>query len=59
MHNAPPMALWIKLSLWVAVIVLPGGLLLTPLLVAVHRRDLARRGEREDRDSCVTPTVTV
>lgn len=53
------MALWIKLSLWVAVLVLPGGLLLSPLLVAMHRRDRARRSAPEDRDSTVTPAVTV
>ena len=53
------MALWIKVLLWVAVLLLPGGLLLSPLLVAAHRRDLTRGERAEDRDSTVTPGVPV
>lgn len=32
------MALWLKVLFWIAVVVLPGGVLLLPLAVAVHRR---------------------
>lgn len=33
------MALWLKATLWIAVVLLPGGLLLVPVLLAFHRRD--------------------
>ena len=44
------MAFWLKAGLWVAAIVLPGGLLLLPVIYAVHRRD--------ERIASVTPRVT-
>ncbi len=37
------MALWLKATLWIAVVLLPGGLLLVPVLLAFHRRN---RGDR-------------
>jgi hypothetical protein len=38
------MALWLRALVWIAVVVLPGGLLLLPLLLAdaVRRRQLER-----------------
>jgi hypothetical protein len=43
------MALWVKALLWIAVVLLPGGLLLLPVLVALHGEESARsetsRGE--------------
>ncbi|MEC7522097.1 MAG: hypothetical protein VYE22_19585 [Myxococcota bacterium] len=36
--------LWIKALLWLAMILLPGGILLAPVLYGLHRReDEARR----------------
>ncbi|GAB5550091.1 MAG: hypothetical protein RLO52_06330 [Sandaracinaceae bacterium] len=37
--------LWIKALLWLAVVLLPGGILLLPLLYGLHRR----RAEAEER----------
>ncbi|MBX3268827.1 MAG: hypothetical protein KF729_01115 [Sandaracinaceae bacterium] len=44
MHRAWPswMAFWIKTGLWVAAIVLPGGLLLLPVIYAMHRHEARR-----------------
>jgi len=33
------MALWIKAGLFVAAVVLPGGVLLLPVIYAMHRND--------------------
>lgn len=32
------MVFWLKLMLWLAVLLLPGGVLLLPVIYAVHRR---------------------
>jgi len=35
------MAFWIKAGLFVAAVVLPGGLLLLPVIYAMHRKERA------------------
>ncbi len=37
------MALWVKAMLWIGLVLLPGGLLLAPVLYAFHRRDRRAR----------------
>ena len=46
------MAFWLKLLLWTAVVLLPGGLLLLPVLYALHRREAGE--ETETPASAVT-----
>lgn len=36
-----PLMFWFKTLLWLAVVLLPGGLLLLPALYALHRRESA------------------
>lgn len=43
--SATDVMLWIKALLWLAVVLLPGGILLLPLLYGLHRR----RAEAEER----------
>lgn len=45
------MSRWVKRGLWVAALVLPGGVLLLPVIVAVHgkeRRDRRRTATAPD-----------
>lgn len=42
------MAFWIKASLWTAVVVLPGGVLLLPVIYAVHKREQDSEASGED-----------
>jgi hypothetical protein len=37
------MGLWIKAFLWIAVVLLPGGILLVPVLVGFHERERRKR----------------
>lgn len=37
------MAGWIKGVLWIAVVLLPGGILLAPVLIGVHERERRAR----------------
>lgn len=43
MHFAVGMAVWVKAILWIAVVLLPGGLLLAPVVLAFHQRDRRAR----------------
>ena len=43
------MVFWLKLLLWTAVVLLPGGLLLLPVLYALHRRETGDEGEASTR----------
>ena len=40
------MGLWIKAFLWIAVVLLPGGILLVPVLVGFHERERRKRLRR-------------
>ncbi|MCA9605408.1 MAG: hypothetical protein KC619_07425 [Myxococcales bacterium] len=44
------MFFWLKAVLWLAVLLLPGGVLLLPVIYAVHRREAS--------PATVTPDVT-
>lgn len=46
---------WLKLLLWLAAVVLPGGVLLLPVIYAVHRKDAARPIVTSDVTGDATP----
>jgi hypothetical protein len=37
------MGIWIKAFLWIAIVLLPGGILLIPVLIGFHERDRRKR----------------
>ena len=53
MQHVAAMALWLKALLWVAVLVLPGGLLLAPVLLAVHHKERLARAEADDASDAI------
>jgi hypothetical protein len=47
------MALWLKALLWIAIVLLPGGLLLVPVAIAFRERE--RRGRAAARQAAPDP----
>ena len=53
------MTLWVKVLLWLAVVILPGGMLLLPVIYAMTRSERRRSDAAPDRDVTQHPDGAV